>query len=311
MVNFPEAMNRSIKKSALFILLTFYFSWAMAILFFGSGGRPYTAGWLVMTVTYMFIPAAMAVVVQKFIYREPLKQPLGISFKLNRWFFVAWLLPVAIALATVGVSSVFPGVEFSAQPEDSRIFEHFRSLLSTERLQEIEGRTASLPVHPFWLGLLQGLIAGITVNAIAGFGEELGWRGLLQRELGFMGFWKSSIVIGLIWGIWHAPLILHGHNYPDQPVAGIFMMTALTMLLAPIFSYVRLKSNSVIAAAIIHGSLNGTAGLPLVVVKGGSDLTVGVTGLAGFIVLGIANAAIFVYDRYFAKVPVTTGQNCF
>ncbi|MHC4528811.1 MAG: lysostaphin resistance A-like protein [Planctomycetota bacterium] len=310
MVNFPQAMNRSIKKATLFTLLTFFFSWLMAILFFGFGGRPYTAGWLVLTVTYMFVPAAMAVAVQKFAYKEPLKQPLGISFKLNRWFLVAWLLPVAIALVTIGVSSVFPGVEFSAQPEGSRIFEHFRTLLPAERLQEIETQTALLPVHPFWLALLQGLIAGITVNAIAGFGEELGWRGILQRELGFMGFWKSSVVIGLIWGIWHAPFVLHGHNYPDHRASGIFMMTALTLLLAPIFSYVRLKSNSVIAAAIIHGSFNGIGGLPLVVIKGGSDLTVGITGLAGFVILAIVNAAIFVYDRYFAKVPVTTGQNC-
>jgi membrane protease YdiL (CAAX protease family) len=231
-------MNKSIKKAALFILLTFFFSWLMAILFFGSGGRPYTAGWLVMTASYMFVPAAMAVAVQKFVYKEPLKQPLGISFKLNRWFLVAWLLPVTIALATIGVSLVFPGVEFCAEPETSRVFEHFRSLLPAERLQEMERQTASLPVHPFWLFLLQGLIAGITVNAVAGFGEELGWRGLLQREFQFMGFWKSSIVIGLIWGIWHAPIVLHGHNYPDHPVAGIFMMTALTLLLAPIFSYV-------------------------------------------------------------------------
>ncbi|MHC4363430.1 MAG: lysostaphin resistance A-like protein, partial [Planctomycetota bacterium] len=291
--------------------LTFFLSWLMAILFFGFGGRPYTAGWLVMTVTYMFVPAAVAVAVQKFVYKKPLKHPLGISFKLNRWFLVAWLLPVAIALATIGVSLVFPGVEFCAEPETSRVFEHFRSLLPAERLREFESQTALLPVHPFWIVLLQGLIAGITVNAVAGFGEELGWRGLLQREFGFMGFWKSSIVVGLIWGIWHAPIIFHGHNYPEHPAAGIFMMTVLTVLLAPIFSYVRLKSDSVIAAAIIHGSFNGTAGLPLVAIKGGSDLTVGVTGLAGFIVLGIANAAIFVYDRYFAKVPVTTGQNCF
>ena len=75
------------------------------------------------------------------------------------------------------------------------------------------------------------------------------------------------------------------------------MMTIFTLLLAPIFSYVRLKAKSVIAAAIIHGSLNGTFGLAIMVVKGGNDLTVGVTGLAGFIVLAVANVGIFVYDR--------------
>jgi membrane protease YdiL (CAAX protease family) len=298
-------MNRNIKKAALFIGLTFSFSWLMAALFFAFGGQFYTPAGLVMALIYMFIPMVIAIVVQKFIYRERLKQPLGISFKLNRWFIVAWLLPPIIAFAAIGVSLVFPGVQFSPEPETSRIFEHFSSILPAQRLEEFQSQAASLPFHPFWFGLLLGLIAGVTINAVAGFGEELGWRGLLQREFRFMGFWKSSAIIGVIWGIWHAPIILlWGHNYPEHPVAGIFMMTILTVLLAPIFSYVRLKAKSVIAAAILHGSLNATAALPMVVIKGGNDLTVGVAGLAGFIVLTIINIAIFIYDRNLAKVPL-------
>ena len=45
---------------------------------------------------------------------------------------------------------------------------------------------------PCW----EDLIAGVTVNAVAGFGEELGWRGFLQKELAFLGFWRSSLLIG-------------------------------------------------------------------------------------------------------------------
>jgi len=150
-------------------------------------------------------------------------------------------------------------------------------------------------------------VAGITINAIAGFGEELGWRGLLQKELGYLGFWRSSAVIGIIWGIWHAPIIIQGYNYPQHPLAGVFMMTVFTLLLSPIFGYVRLKARSVIAAAIIHGSLNATAGLAIMVVAGGNDLMIGVTGLAGFIVLLIVNIAIFVYDRFLTRDPVFSG----
>jgi len=116
-----------------------------------------------------------------------------------------------------------------------------------------------------------------------------------------MGFWKSSALIGVIWGVWHAPLILQGHNYPQHPVVGVFMMIGWCLLLAPIFSYVRLKAKSVLAAAIIHGSLNATAGLAIMVVEGGSDLVIGVTGLAGFIVLAIVNIGIFAYVRISLK----------
>lgn len=82
------------------------------------------------------------------------------------------------------------------------------------------------------------------------------------------------------------------------------MMTLWTLLLSPIFSYLRLKAGSVVAAAIAHGTLNGTAGLAIMVIKGGSDLTVGVSGLAGFIVLALVNASLFIYDRTLAREPI-------
>lgn len=294
------------KKSLLFIGLTFFASWLMAILFFVFGGQSYTPAFYVMCICYMFMPMIMAIIVQKFVYKEAIKEPLGISFRLNRWFLVAWLLPPIITVAAIGVSLIFPGIEFVTNSETSRIFEHL-SNLPPEHLEEMKQQTSVLPFHPFWFALLTGLIAGITVNAVAGFGEELGWRGLLQGEFRFLGFWQLSIIIGFIWGIWHAPIILYGHNYPKHPVAGVFMMTILCVLLSPIFSYVRLKAKSVIAAAIIHGSFNATAALALVVVKGGSDLTVGITGLAGFIALAIINFGIFIYERFLAKERVMVG----
>jgi membrane protease YdiL (CAAX protease family) len=91
------------------------------------------------------------------------------------------------------------------------------STLSPEQIEEIKAQAAAFPVHPLWIAVLQALIAGVTINAVSGFGEELGWRGFLQRELVHLGFWKSSICVGLIWGLWHAPLILQGHNHPSHP----------------------------------------------------------------------------------------------
>jgi membrane protease YdiL (CAAX protease family) len=296
-------MTGNIKKAPLFVTLTFLSSWLIAALFYAAGGRLDSPAALAVLLLYMFMPMTMAIIVQKVIYKEPLKQPLGISFRPNRWFVVAWLLPALLAFATIGASLPLPGVEYS--PEMTGFFARIGSALTPEQLDEAKRQLAALPVHIIWLVLAQGLIAGITINAVAGFGEELGWRGLLQKELSYLGFWKSSALIGLIWGVWHAPIIIQGYNYPQHPVAGVVMMTVWTVLLSPIFSYVRLKAKSVIAAAIIHGSLNATAGLSLMVIAGGSDLTVGITGLAGFIVLAVANVAIFIYDRFLAKEPCT------
>lgn len=292
-------MERNIKKTLIFIGLTFFLNYLLIALFFVFGGTWSMPGSLVVSLFYMFIPMLVAIFVQKYLYQEPLRQPLGISFKLNRWFFVAWLFPVLLAFATLGVSILLPGVEFC--PEMTGIIEKYADILTPEQLAEIKRQAAALPVHPIWLAVLQGLLVGITINAVAGFGEELGWRGLLQKELGYLGFWKSSLLIGLIWGVWHAPLILQGHNYPEHPLAGVFMMTVFTLLFAPLISLVRLKAHSVIAAAVMHGTLNGTAGLSLIVIKGGNDLLVGVTGLAGFIVLALCNVVLFFWLRHHAR----------
>ena len=296
----PSSSNR---KVLVFVFLTFAASWLIAAVYYALGGRLYNPISAVVLLVYMFMPMTMAIVVQRAIYKQPLRKPLRISFRPNRWFLVAWLLPPIAALATVGVSLLVPGVQYS--PDMAGMFERFAASLTPEQLAEMERQVAAMPIHPVWLSLVQGLIFGITINAVAAFGEELGWRGLLQRELSHLGFWKSSALIGVIWGVWHAPVIIQGWNYPQHPVPGVFMMIFWTLLLAPIFGYVTLKSRSVLAAAIIHGTLNATASIPLLVIVGGNDLTVGITGLAGFVVLAIINLAIFVFERSRAGAEIT------
>jgi len=283
-----------IKKALLFVGLTFLVNWSMALLFFTLGGRWQSPIGAAFGAAYMFVPMGAAILIQKRIYGQPVAGPLGISFRFNRWFMIAWLLPPAVAFATLGVSLLLPGVEYSPQMEG--LFDRYASMLTPQQAQKLHEQIAAMPAGVFWLGLLQGLIAGVTINAVAGFGEELGWRGLLQKELAFLGFWRSSVLIGFIWGIWHAPLILQGHNYPQHPTTGVLMMTLWCMLLAPIFSYIRVKARSVVAAAILHGTLNATYGLAIVLIRGGDDLTTGVTGLPGFVVLAAVILILWLHD---------------
>ncbi len=300
------------RKGLLFVLLTYAVSWAIGIAFPLMGGTWNTVPATAVALVYMFIPALVTVLVQREIFKDRLK-PLGISFKWNRWWAVGWFVPPVLAFAALGVALLFPDVSFSAGMEG--MYERFSENLTPEQIQQMKAQTEAFPVHPIWIGLLQALIAGITVNALAGFGEELGWRGLLQKELSGMGFWPSSVLIGLIWGVWHAPLILQGHNYPDHPVIGVFMMIVWTILLSPLFSLIRLKSGSVIAVAILHGTLNASYGLAIFVLKGGSDLVVGMTGLAGFIVLAVVNLGIAFFvrgtvsDRYPEIAAAKNGDN--
>ena len=294
-------MQYNNKKVSLFIILTFSICWLMAVLFAVFGGKLHTTSGLIMAILYMFVPMTVTILIQKLAYKEPLKEPLDISFKLNGWFLLAWILPVFISFAAFGIALLLPGVHFSPQMEG--LVEMFQSQLTPDKMEALKKQLESPPIFILPAMLLQALVAGTAVNAIAAFGEELGWRGFLQKELSGLGFWKSSLAIGVIWGIWHAPLIALGHNYPNHPVAGVFMMVVFCTLLGPIISYVRLKAKSVIAAAIMHGMINASPGFALMYLRGGNELLIGITGLAGFIIMLIINIIIFAFDRSLLKEP--------
>lgn len=82
------------------------------------------------------------------------------------------------------------------------------------------------------------------------------------------------------------------------------MMTVWCILLSPLFLYITIKAKSVIAAGIMHGTLNGTAVVALMVLEGGNELIVGVTGFSGFISLSIVTLLFFIYDKYISKEEV-------
>jgi uncharacterized protein len=282
-------MNR--KKVLTFICLTFLISWSAAGLFYLSGLEWGNLVATAFAIVYMYFPLIGVVIVQKFIYKQPVLKTYGVNKNKNKWLLVAWGLPVLLTFATIGVSLLLPGVSYSSEMVGLANF--FGDAIAEDMMSEIPFS----PVVMFWIMLLQGIIAGPTINAVAAFGEELGWRGFMLKETASVGFWRSSIFIGFIWGIWHAPLILMGHNYPGFEVAGVFMMTFWCILLSPMFSYVTIKANNVIAAAIMHGSLNAVAGLAIMPLVGSKPLLTGVTGLAGFLVLALLNLAIFFFGK--------------
>jgi len=287
------------EKILLFVVLSFFYSWILLLFFHLAGGQwgqfPLTH---IVGVLYMFGPAAAALTAQR-AFGDKLFTPFGISFKINRWFVAAWLIPVVLALLSTAIAVYLPFASFSTDP--GVIVEHIARLIPDQQIDMIDQQIEQLPIHPAPMLLLQGLLGGITINAVAAFGEELGWRGFLLRELRFVNFWRSNLIIGILWGLWHTPLILLGHNYPSNPILGVLMMVALTVLMSPILSYVTIRARSVIAAAILHGTFNAMAGVALVFVSGGSDLTVGLTGLSGILALILANILLILYDRNIAK----------
>jgi membrane protease YdiL (CAAX protease family) len=157
--------------------------------------------------------------------------------------------------------------------------------------------------------LAQGIIAGSTISLPFMFGEEFGWRGLMVSETRKMGFLKASAFIGLVWGLWHLPVILMGHNYPNHPYLGIIMMTLLTISLSPLFAYVRIKTKSILGACMIHGMLNGTGAMYMLYIANGNELYSTIAGWAGIIAATVITICILVFDKKFVKEYNNTEHN--
>jgi membrane protease YdiL (CAAX protease family) len=293
---------KRINKTWLFIIIVFTISFSLAGLFKLLNFKFIGIYAVIFGFLYMFLPTLSVLFVEKVVYKEKIRDKLLISFKINKWFIASILFPILLAFGAMGISLLFPQVFFS--PDMEGLFKRFQDSLSPEQIDQMRFSFKAMPLNPVLLTTIQGVIAGLTINAVAGFGEELGWRGFLLNEFKGWRFSKVSIVVGAIWGFWHAPLILMGHNYPQHPQFGVFMMVIWCILLTFIFNYVTIKSKSVIAAAAIHGVLNGTAGISVMLLDGGNDLTIGITGFAGFISLAILISIVFVYDYWISKDKV-------
>jgi uncharacterized protein len=90
-------------------------------------------------------------------------------------------------------------------------------------------------------------------------GEELGWRGFLVPELcKWMRFTGVALVSGLLWAVWHWPMIFMG-IYGSKVVPLSFQLLTFTLFIVAngfILAYLRLKTNSVWTAVIFHMSSN-------------------------------------------------------
>ncbi|MFO7918568.1 MAG: CPBP family intramembrane glutamic endopeptidase [Anaerolineae bacterium] len=145
------------------------------------------------------------------------------------------------------------------------------------------------------LQILQGVLLS-PVNSIATFGEEFGWRAYLQPKLMPLGPRRAMALMGLIWGIWHWPVILMGHNYglhyPGAPFLGPLAMVWFTFILGTFLGWLTWRARSVWPAVIGHAAINGMANLGTIFVRGEPNpllgpLPVGLIGGVGFAVVAL------------------------
>ncbi len=274
-----------------FTVLVIGFGWLVCLPLWLSGqglASPYA---LPLTVGLMFTPSLATLIVARFIRRpaEGVRVATGLVLGRGRgwgWYWlIAWLGTLALTL-----SSPFVAALLGQYPLDLQAFSGFQAMLDAQAAQVGGAAAEQLAAIPIQVlvgaQLVTALIVPI-VNIPATFGEEWGWRGYLQHQLMPLGTWPALIVTGVIWGLWHAPILLLGYNYPLNPPLGVLMMTGMCVILAILFGWTRLATGSVWPAVIAHAFLNGSAGVVGLFHREGYTLNsfvVGITGWTGWIV---------------------------
>jgi membrane protease YdiL (CAAX protease family) len=278
---------RTARPVIVFLVIAFGLSWLIALpLWMGDGlSNPFSP---LVAVAMMATPAIAALIVVFFVERPvnraralgvwPLK-PVG---RFLGYLALGLVVPIVLILAALPI-----GAALGVYPAD---FTHFSALQEVFDAQMKALGSAALEIPIGELVALQfvNVIIGAFLNIIPAAGEEIGWRGWLLPKLMPLGTVPALIVSGVIWGLWHAPLILLGYNYADAPGwIGLLMMVGVCILAGGVFGWLRIRSDSVWPAALAHGSFNAAAGFSLVFAAAGETIdTVHATilGWSGWIV---------------------------
>jgi membrane protease YdiL (CAAX protease family) len=257
------------KPLTWFLIITFLISWPLflAPLLFGdmepANKQLMTQGlWAIA----MWGPGIAAIITAVFIMKQPFK-----SLRLNtlgpkRFYLWAWFLPVVLTIIG-GLFTLLFGI--------AKLDLTFTAI-SDAMASAVGGETVPIGMIVA-IQILLALTLAPFINVVFALGEELGWRGFLLPHLMPLGQWKAILISGIVWGAWHAPAIVQGHNYPGYPVLGIFMMIIFCVLLGTIFSWLYLNTKSPWVAALAHGAVNASAGLPILFLQPGFNMAFGGT----------------------------------
>jgi membrane protease YdiL (CAAX protease family) len=167
--------------------------------------------------------------------------------------------------------------------------------------ERLYGIAVPPPLYP--VALVLGLALSATGMPLAGlaptFGEEYAWRGVLYPAWIKVGKRRAALLVGLVWGAWHVPVVLSGiHTYPPTAL-GLCLALAFFALWGVVQSYAVLKTGSVWVAAFTHGLVNSVYGFGLTYLARPVD-KVWSFGLGVYGLLGLIPIALFLLrDRDF------------
>jgi len=297
----PDRQSIPWRNIGWFVVLTFGLTWLVASpLYLIDDPATVQMLYLPVSLVMMGIPGFIAwLIVRK--HRPKGHRAAALGFARPRpvprflgYLALAFLIPIGIGLLSMPIATAFGLYE-----PDVENFSGLQQAFSQAGVTDI-------PAEVLLIGqFINIFLASWFINLVPALGEEIGWRGWLTPQLLPLGVVPTIVITGVIWGLWHTPLILLGHNYPHLPGwLAVGAMVIFCTVIGGVLAWLTIRTNSVWPAALGHSTINATAALPLLF---SADTTydtahVGIAGTTGWLVTAGVLLILFL-TKSFRTVP--------
>lgn len=196
----------------------------------------------------MWFPGIVAVVF-RLITKEGFRD---VGWGFGKWWYIlpSILLPAMVTLTCILLLSALRWAVWSDE-----LFVFHDGMVEIPEVPMLLGNHMQ---NIFFFALNFGLSLGFqaALGSIFTLGEEFGWQGyLLQKLLGRYGLNRGLVILGVVWGYWHLPIILMGYNFPDHPVLGALLLMPLSTVFIGVFqAWLYLRSKSIWMPTLAHAA---------------------------------------------------------
>jgi uncharacterized protein len=203
---------------------------------------------------------------------------------------IAVLMPLIVGTLAYGIAWSIGLVGFSAiTPSPQEL-----------AMSPAAARLAALePISRFLASVALGATVFTAYGCLWTAGEEIGWRGYMLTRLVTAGVPQPLFVSGLIWAVWHFPLILSGaYASGANPFLSAGLFTIMVIGSALVAGVLRLRSGSVWPAIVLHSAWNSLIQNPFdrSSVGPGATLWVGESGV--LVAVTTLIVGLVVYQRW-------------